>query len=174
MGDPPADQLRVQCLAMKRMWPFVLVGLVCLVVGAGLNETRHSLLKRKSEVKDRDTHELFQHRLRCKSVADDYIKADSDDSSTLFPDRVDYSSSRHSCIATFIRYTTGKRKVQHCNCFIETHDYETVDLLSGETLFSDFCEENDSESRWFCGNGRDMKLNEERGKALESALTSKE
>jgi len=159
---------------MRSIWPFALVALVCLVVGAGVNEARHSLLNRKSEARDQSTSELFQHRLRCKSVADDYSKANSDGSSTLFLERVDYSPSRHSCIAAFTRYTTGKRKLQRCNCSIEIHDYEAVDLLSGETLSSGECFENDPDSSLFCGNGRDMRLIEERGKTLESALASKE
>ena len=139
-----------------------------------MDEALQAVRDRKSKAPDRDSGQLFQHRLRCKTVADDYIRANSDDSGTLFLERVDFSPNRHSCIATFIRLGTGKRKVQSCNCFVEIHGYETVYLLSGETLYSDECFENDPESTLFCGNGRDMRLNEERGKALDSALASKE
>jgi len=159
---------------MKKLWLFVIVALVGICVGAAIDEALHAARNRKSQAKDRDSNELFQHRLRCKAVADDYARANSDDSSTLFLERVDFSPSRHSCIASFTRWTTGKRKLQRCNCFVEIHDYEAVDLLSGETLSSGECVENDPDSTLFCGNGRDMRLDAERSKALESALVSKE
>lgn len=161
---------------MNRMWPFALVGLVCLCVGVGLDEARHSLLKRRPDPKEKakNTEELFQYRLRCKGAADDYVNANSDENSTLFLERVDFSPSRHSCIAAFTRWTTGRRKLRRCNCLIEIHNYEAVDLLSGETLSSGTCFENDPDSSLFCGNGRDLQLGEERSKALESALTSQE
>jgi hypothetical protein len=159
---------------MKKLWLFALVALAGICVGAAIDEGLRTVRNRKPPAKDPDNSELFQHRLRCRSVADDYIKANSDDSSSLFLERVDFSQSRHSCVATFIRWTTGKRKLERCNCFVEIHDYEAVDLLSGETLFSGSCVENEPDSHIFCGNGRDMRLDKERGKALESALSSKE
>jgi hypothetical protein len=159
---------------MKSLWRFALVALLSLCIGAGLNEALHAVRNRRSKSKSPEGGELFQHRLRCKTVADDYIRANSDDSSALFLERVDYSPSRHSCIAALIRWTTGKRKVQTCNCFVEIHDYQTVDLLSGESLYSGECLENDPQSTLFCGGGRDMRLNEERGKALDSSLASNE
>ena len=152
----------------------VLVAVVGVGLGAAIDETLHSVRNQKLAAGTLDSTELFQHRLRCKNIADDYIRANSDESSTLFLERVDFSLSRQSCIAAFTRLTTGKRKVQRCNCFVEVHDYETVDLLSGETLYGGECLENDPESSLFCGNGRDMRLSEERGKALDSALVSKE
>ena len=151
-----------------------LVAVIGIGVGAAIDEGLHMVRNRKSLPNDRDNSGLFQHRVHCKTVADDYIRQNSDDSSTLFLERVDFSPRRHSCIAALIRWTTGKRKLQRCNCFVEIHDYETVDLLSGETLYSGDCIENDPESRTFCGNGRDMRLDQERSDALEAALTSKE
>ncbi|HXJ89128.1 MAG TPA: hypothetical protein VMS18_20085 [Candidatus Binatia bacterium] len=159
---------------MKKLWLLVIVALVGISVGAAIDEALHAARNRKRQAKVRDSNELFQHRLRCKAVADDYAKQNSDDSGTLILERVDFSPSRNSCIAAFTRWTTGKLKLQRCNCLIEIHDYLTVDLLSGETLYSDDCVENDPESKTFCGNGRDMRLGQERGDALEAALVSKE
>jgi hypothetical protein len=144
---------------MRRLWPFALVALVGLCLGVALDEARHMALNRNNV-------EVFQQRLRCKSVADDYVKKNSDDNSTLFLERVGFSPSRRSCVAAFTRWTTAKRG--------EIHDYETIDILSGETLFSDGCIENDPESTTFCGNGRDMQLWKERENVLETALSSKE
>jgi hypothetical protein len=115
---------------------------------------------------NRSNDEVFQQRLRCKSVADDYLKKNSGDESTLFLERVDFSPSRHSCVAAFTRWTTGKKG--------EIHDYETVDILSGEILFIKGCIENNPKVTTFCGNGRDVQLNQERDKALETALSSKD
>lgn len=160
--------------AMKRLWLMMLVAVIGICGGVAVDEGLHAVRNRKSQPKDRDSSELFQHRLRCKTVADDYAKQNSDDSSALLLERVDFSPSRRSCIASFTRWTTGKQKLQRCNCFVEIHDYEAVDLLSGETLYSGQCVENDPDARTFCGNGRDMKLGQERSDALESALASKE
>jgi hypothetical protein len=157
---------------MKRVWLMVLVAVVGICVGAATDEALHTLRNRKFLATDRSGNDLFQHRLRCKTAADEYLKANSEDSSTLFLERVVFSPSRHSCIAAFTRWTTGKRKLQRCNCFVEIHNYETVDLLSGENLYSGECIENDPESTLFCGNGRDMRLSEERSNALASALVS--
>jgi hypothetical protein len=151
---------------MKQTWKFVVVVLFALCIGAGLDETLHVIRDQKTKVEDRSSHETFQQRLQCKSLADDYAKKNSENNSTLFLERVDFSPSRRSCVAAFTRWTTGKRG--------ELHDYETIDIVSGETLFSAVCIENDPKATTFCGNGRDLRLDQERKKALEDALAKSE
>jgi len=153
-------------IATKQLWKLLLVVLAALCVGAALDETLHVIRDRKAKAADRDNDEVFQQRLQCKHLADDYVRKNSDDNSTLFLERVDFSLSRRSCVAAFTRWTTAKRG--------EIHDYETIDIVSGETLFTAGCIENDPKATNFCGNGRDMQLSQERKKALEDALAKSE
>lgn len=51
---------------------------------------------------------------------------------------------------------------------------KTIDIVSGEILFTGVCIENDPKATNFCGNGRDMQLGQERKKALEDALSKSE
>jgi hypothetical protein len=105
----------------------------------------------------RQSHDsqIFQERLRCKAMADEYVKKKSDKDCTddsarsdgitmcldLIPGQVDYSPARNSCVAgvettTVIR---GSRPILT----------ETVeDLLSGETLFSAKCTKDCEVLEW--------------------------
>jgi hypothetical protein len=143
---------------MKRFWQFALVGLIGICVGAALDETLHTVRNRKSQAQEQVSKELFQRRLRCKSEADEYAKKQSDDTSSFVLEQVEYSPVRHSCVASFTRITTGKR--------LELWSYETIDILTGESLFSEECVENVPSDRRFCGNGRDMALRKGREDAL--------
>jgi hypothetical protein len=151
---------------MKRLWPFVLVALISLCLGAALDEAMRTVRNRQSRARDRDGDEVFQQRVRCKSLADDFVKKSSDDSTTLFLERVEFSSARHSCIGAFMRVLAGKRGT--------VYSYEAIDILTGEALYSGTCVGNDANSRIFCGNGRDMELTGERNKTFADALSSKE
>jgi hypothetical protein len=143
---------------MKRV---LLIALFGICAGAALDEAMHVVWNRKSQARERGGNELFQQRLRCKSEADDYARKSSESNNTLALERVEYSPVRRSCVASFTRITSGKR--------LELWSYETIDILTGETLFSDGCVENDPSDRRFCGNGRDMKLRKGRDDALEAA-----
>src|SRR6266496_296725 len=147
---------------MKPFWKFVLVLLVGLCVGGGLDETLHVLRDRKANAATQSSNEAFQRRLQCKHLADDYVQKNSDESTSVFLDRVEFSPARHSCIAAVTRAKSGNR--------ITLYEYEAVDILTAETLFSGECNENDANSRIFCGNGRDVQLMDKRDKALEAAL----
>lgn len=147
---------------MKQFWKFVLVTLVGLCVGAGLDETLHVLRDRKARAETQSSDEAFKRRLQCKPLAEEYVTKNSDDHTSLSLDRVDFSPTRHSCIVALSRTSSGHG--------ITLYGYETVDILTAETLFSGECNENDPTSRIFCGNGRDMQLIEKRDKTLESAL----
>jgi hypothetical protein len=83
----------------------------------------------------RQSHEsrIFQERLRCKAVADAYVKREnSTDTESVFLGKVNYSPARNSCVAEVetILVVRGSLPIRK----------ETVeDLLSGETLFSANC-----------------------------------
>jgi len=79
-------------------------------------------------------------------------------------EKVEFSPARRSCVAAFTRITSGKRG--------DIWSYETIDILTGEALFSDDCLENDERSTIFCGNGRDVQLRARRDKALKEALSN--
>jgi len=90
----------------------------------------------------RQSHDsqIFQERLRCKAVADAYVKENSTDENSTEPmgvsltlDKVGYSPARNSCIAdleSVIYYPGGARRTENVE-----------DLLSGENLFSVNCTE---------------------------------
>lgn len=147
-----------------KQWKFTLVVLVSLSVGAGLDEALHVTRDRKARTANQVSNEAFRQRLECKRLADDYVQNNSDDHTRLLLDRVDFSPSRHSCIVALSRTSSGHG--------ITLYGYDTVDILTAETLFSGECNENDPNSRIFCGNGRDMQLIERRDKTLEAALKS--
>ena len=136
---------------MRRLWPFALVALVGLSVGAALDEVRH-------RVRGRNSDEVFQRRMRCRDLAEGYSKKQVGDRVNVL-DRVDYSPSRNSCIAA-ISAMEGWAAGWH---------YETVDVITGETLFSGDCKD-DAKSTVFCGNGYDMQLREKRDQIFEAAL----
>lgn len=153
---------RIPRMADKtRLWRLVIVAIVALCAGAALDEGFHAL--RNGRAKSMVSAEAFQRRLRCKSLADQYVKQSSDDNSTMFVDRVEISPARNSCIAAVSRAEHGQRGT--------LWSYETVDILTGETLFTGLCNQNDQRSPLFCGNGRDTQLMDKRDKALEAALS---
>ncbi len=136
---------------MNKPWQFVLGALLSLCVGAALDEALHMARNRKSEARDRDSNELFQRRLRCKSEADAYARRSSEGNSTfMLVEKVEFSPARHSCIGAFARAMSGRR--------VTLYSYEAIDILTGETLYSGECAENDAASRIFCGNGRNVEL----------------
>jgi hypothetical protein len=139
---------------MKLHFALIALG---LCAGVAFDEAWHT-------VQPRANAEVFQQRLRCRTLADAYAKKNSDDYSTLELERVDFSPTRQSCVASISRAMNDGRGT------IRSYDYETVDIMTGETLFSDSCIENDAKAATFCGNGRDMKLREKRDKALETVV----
>lgn len=83
----------------------------------------------------RQSHDsqIFQERLRCKAVADAYVKEQTStdpDHVFLTLDKVDYSPARNSCVTESETVYFGPRPVVH---------YSVEDLLSGETLFVVIC-----------------------------------
>lgn len=90
----------------------------------------------------RQSHDsrIFQERLRCKAIADAYVKENSTDFKedptaqsgvTVTLDKVDYSPARNSCVAE-LETTYYSQRIALGNF----EDLSVQDLLSGETLFS--------------------------------------
>lgn len=148
---------------MSKAWQLVIIGLVGLVLGAALDEGLHALRNRKPRFRNQDSSQLFQQRLRCKSEAEEYEKKFSDSNTSTSSDKIEFSPARHSCVGEFTRISSGHGT--------EVWVYETVDILTGESLFSGTCVENNPKSNIFCGNGRDMKLRDGQDKALNEALS---
>jgi hypothetical protein len=148
---------------MNKLWLLVLVAVVGIGAGFAIDEALHASRNRQSQAKERAGNELFQRRLRCKSEADDYAKKSSESNSELMVEKVEFSPARHSCVASFTRITSGKR--------LEIWSYETIDVLTGETLYSEQCIENDPNDKRFCGNGRDREITNGRDDALAAALS---
>lgn len=140
---------------MKRPWQFALVAVASLSIGAALDEVRH-------RIRDQHSAEIFEQRVRCRSLADEYAKKNSDNNNTFFVDHVDFSPSRHSCIAA-----TLNARGEPGDTF---WTYQTVDIITGERLFTGECSDNDKSSI-FCGNGRNVQLGEKRDKAMETTLS---
>ncbi|MCU1271128.1 MAG: hypothetical protein JWN74_2422 [Acidobacteriaceae bacterium] len=111
--------------------------------------------------RDNQKREFFEQRLRCKKLAQDYVKASSDDYTSMSLDRADFSKSRNSCLAATLE-SSGKDRQ-----FVE---YKVTDVITGEVLSSDFCDERDSHSQSFCGNGRDIKLLQKRDEQLDKEV----
>ena len=82
-----------------------------------------------------DSH-VFQERLRCKAVADAYVKEENSTDpwhGSWILDKVDYSPARNSCVADV-----------KAHYFFRTPPFtneDVQDLLSGENLFSAQCTE---------------------------------
>jgi hypothetical protein len=144
---------------MRRFWPFALVALAGLCLGIASDEVRHV-------VRDRSRAEVFQQRLRCRSLVDAYAKENSDEYSSLIVDRVDFSRARNSCIAAISTAMSGKRGT--------IWGYETIDLVTGEKLFSGSCAESGANVNPPCDSGRNIELMRKRDKTMEIALSSKE
>jgi hypothetical protein len=89
----------------------------------------------------RQSHDsrIFQERVRCKAVADAYVKENSTDFKegpfesgvTVTLDKVDYSPARNSCVAE-LNTTYYSQRVALANW----EKVSVQDLLSGESLFS--------------------------------------
>lgn len=98
---------------------------LCAVVGALVGATS---LQTVHVIGDRNSRELFGQRLRCKALADKYEKEYSNPYYTVGIDRVEFSSSRGSCIASTDEQLGPVQKVS------KDWMYKVVDLLSGETI----------------------------------------
>jgi hypothetical protein len=127
------------------------VFVVGILIGAGIIESFHV-------VRGRLRREFFEQRIRCKNLAEIYAKTNSDDHTSLFVDRTDFSTARNSCVASISKATSG------------FWTYQVVDVITGEPLFTGFCDGKDSQSSSFCGGGRDINLMHKRDSEFDEVV----
>lgn len=139
---------------MKRTPEVALIAFIGLCAGAGLDEALHAF-------RQRNIAQSFQQRMRCRRLADEFAKKESSEI-----EQVDFSPSRNSCVASTLR----GRAVQDGDL---EWTYQTVDIVTGETLFIRSCYTADAKSPSFCGNGHEMEIISEQDKAFAKALSGK-
>jgi len=114
----------------RKLWLCAAVG---ALVGAAAVQTAHV-------VSDRNSRELFGQRLRCKALADKYVKGRSH---MVVISRVEFSRSRGSCIASTFEQvgldapTSGLLGLKPPAD--QTYMFNVVDLLTGEDLATRTC-----------------------------------
>jgi|ERR1035438_5621912 hypothetical protein len=105
-----------------------------IVLGAAATEGFHIYRQSHDGQMFQHDSQIFQERLRCKAIADAYVKGENSSDSEHGPystlDKVDYSPVRNSCVAEAEKAYYGPRAVVI---------YSVQDLLSGDTLFSVIC-----------------------------------
>jgi hypothetical protein len=131
--------------------------LIGLVIGGGGVEGYHRFYTKKAQ-------ELFSQRLRCKGLADHYVKQQSTDSMTVILYNVDYSTTSNSCIGYFHVLDDVHRE------HYLTQDITSLvtDLLTGEELYQDHCVEDRN-----CGGGNDFRIMNEAKSAFDEAVNGK-
>jgi hypothetical protein len=95
-------------------------------------------------VRDKHRNDVFEKRLRCKSLADAYINTNTNDDYVTQLRRVDFSPSHNSCIAMTRRLALKGS---------DDERFEVVDVISGDVLVRGECSYEDETSKSFCGNG---------------------
>lgn len=141
---------------MKALWPFALVSLVSLCGGAALDE-----VARMS--RDRNDAAAFERRVSCRNLADAYEKKEASTTHSVSVDKVDFSRSKLSCVATIIRRSGNEQGA--------VWFFQTLDLVTGDALYSEWCSEKNPDPRYSCGNGRNVDLKRKRDNALEAVLS---
>lgn len=121
-----------------------IVALCGLVLGVAVGVGGSAIYYRRSAA-------LFANRLRCRTLAEEYIaKADEQP----FLKQVDFSQSRNSCVASTFTFHAGFSK------------YEVVDIVSNERLFKESCDFSGGK----CGDGVNVKLIKATQEAFRQAV----
>jgi hypothetical protein len=122
----------------KQLWVCAVVG---ALVGAAAVQTFHTIHDRRNE-------DRFKEGLRCKALADKYVKDNASDSKGVVVNRVEFSRGRNSCILSVVEHFSTAPLEQ---AFLEhglpkftsppldNYTVKVVDLLTGEELFSRMC-----------------------------------
>lgn len=118
----------------KKMWLCAVGG---VLLGAAVVQTAHV-------ISDRNSRELFGQRLRCKALADKYVRDRSADGGMVDLSRVEFSRRRGSCIASTSE-KLGLDVVTAAQLGIvqkpsdDIYSLNVVDLLTGEDLVTRTC-----------------------------------
>lgn len=122
---------------------FILAGFIGIVLGAATGVSSSVIYYRRRAA-------LFANRVRCRTIAEEYLK--NSVSSPLL-EQVDFSPDRNSCVASTFAVYLGEYR------------YDVVDVVSNENLFSESCDD----ARGECGGGVNVKLYEQMQKAFKEA-----
>jgi len=130
----------------RRFTQFALVFVVGLLFGGGGTEAYH---------KSHDAQAIFQQRVRCRNLAEEYVKKRVESGVGATLQRDDYSPQRNSCIAEETDEMPGTQSMW---------SFAVVDVLTGQQLYFDTCHEIIGD----CSN----RVTAARDKAFEEALTN--
>src|SRR5579884_2131397 len=109
----------------KRIW-ITAASFVVAVLAAGV--VVHSYDAARSNT----AKELFSQKLRCKQLADEYTRKESDDTASVFLKAVDYSPDSATCIASFSTW-------EHVSNTYTVRRWEVVNLLTADEVYRDCC-----------------------------------
>ena len=142
----------------------VIVSTLAIIVSFALGGGSVEYLHQRS---DQQSKQAFDQKLRCKVLADEYIRGvqSKDENRAADLNQVDYSKSSNTCFASInVLKTYGASTPAETSWM----DYELVDLVSGKVDLIGFCNENRD-----CGDGKDIKLNQELTDAFKQAIEGK-
>lgn len=141
----------------RRIWIAVaLTFLIGLALGGGTVQIYHV-------VRANAAKEAFNQKVRCKELAEGYIRQQSNESTSVSLQDVDYSATADSCVGYFhVWEDVGNRNKYN------RREWQVVDLLTGKTLYDNECREETN-----CGGGTDIKSDEEAEAAFDEAVTGK-
>lgn len=126
-----------------------------VLVGAGFVESFH-------HVTDRRGRERFEMTMKCKRLADTLAKEKSNEYRQFEVNEVRFSAARNQCIASI---DEASRVPPAATLW----RFTVVDVLSGELLFSDMCDE-DKRAPISCGAEGTGKLRAKRDQAFRDAV----
>lgn len=162
---PSPDHPVKRGIAWRRWLVWIWAGLMTvLAVVLIIRDSRleRDLARERGTARDRSRAEIFQQRIRCRSLADAFTRRETNESTTAFLDRVDFSVSRNSCIVSI---SAANSRTVYGTPMPTRWDYTVTDLLSLEVLWSDFCTENRD-----CEGGKNIGLMQQRAAVFERAV----
>ncbi|HEY1806662.1 MAG TPA: hypothetical protein VGG45_19485 [Terracidiphilus sp.] len=138
----------------RKIFVPVFTAILGLLVGAGAVEFADHRI-------DQQSKERFAQKARCKSLADQYIRGNTDIYKGLGLEKADFSEAHNTCFAAINSYATYGNESQQ--------SWELVDLLSGEVTTIGSCS-----VRRDCGGGRDIRFSNRLNAVFKSAIDGTE
>jgi hypothetical protein len=106
----------------------------------------------------RNAQETFEQHLRCRQLADEYVRKESDDTDTVFLRAVDYSRDSASCIASFETW-------EHISNTYTVLRWQVVNLLTADEIYGASCHEQTD-----CGDGNNIRIATSAQSAFDDAI----
>jgi hypothetical protein len=122
----------------------LLAALIGFVIGTAMGVAVSAIYTRRSA-------SLFGNRLRCRTIAEEYV---SKSLSSPLLDQVNYSPTRNSCVASMHSHYLGFWRD------------EVVDVVSNETIYTGECNYDGGK----CGGGLDIKLEQDMEQAFHESV----